>query len=218
MALAFALALGFLAPARVMVAADSVYLRNAIVATVLFLMALPLPIGAVWRVGRRPGAACLSSFLNMALMPLIAWGLSNLLTGDLSVGLVLAAVVPSTMASASVWTRRAGGNDAVALVVTVVTVVTNGICFVVTPFWLLVILLHGLGLLTGLALALAVGIGSSDRIAVAIAGSQETLMVGLYVAIHYFGGLVLIPLVIYHVVQLLMDLSLIHISEPTRPY
>lgn len=202
MALAFALALGFLAPARVTVAADSVYLRNAIVATVLFLMALPRPIDAVWRVVRRPGAACLSSFLNM---PLIAWGLSNLLTGDLSVGLVLAAVVSSTMASASVWTRRAGGNDAVALVVTVVTVVTNGICFVVTPFWLLVILLHGLGLLTGLALALAVGIGSSDRIAVAIAGSQKTLMVGLYVAIHYFGGLVLIPLVIDHVVQLLMD-------------
>ena len=202
MALAFALALGFLAPARVTVAADSVYLRNAIVATVLFLMALPLPIDAVWRVVRRPGAACLSSFLNMALMPLIAWGLSNLLTGDLSVGLVLVAVVPSTMASASVWTRRAGGNDAVALVV---TVVTNGICFVVTPFWLLVILLHGLGLLTGLALARAVGIGSSDRIAVAIAGSQKTLMVGLYVAIHYFGGLVLIPLVIDHVVQLLMD-------------
>ena len=202
MALAFALALGFLAPARVTVAADSVYLRNAIVATVLFLMALPRPIDAVWRVVRRPGAACLSSFLNMAL---IAWGLSNLLTGDLSVGLVLAAVVSSTMASASVWTRRAGGNDAVALVVTVVTVVTNGICFVVTPFWLLVILLHGLGLLTGLALSRAVGIGSSDRIAVAIAGSQKTLMVGLYVAIHYFGGLVLIPLVIYHVVQLLMD-------------
>ena len=202
MALAFALALGFLAPARVTVTADSVYLRNAIVATVLFLMALPLPIDAVWRVVRRPGAACLSSFLNM---PLIAWGLSNLLTGDLSVGLVLAAVVPSTMASASVWTRRAGGNDAVALVVTVVTVVTNGICFVVTPCWLLVILLHGLGLLTGLAHARAVGIGSSDRIAVAIAGSQKTLMVGLYVAIHYFGGLVLIPLVIDHVVQLLMD-------------
>ena len=202
MALAFALALGFLAPARVTVTADSVYLRNAIVATVLFLMALPLLIDAVWRVVRRPGAACLSSFLNM---PLIAWGLSNLLTGDLSVGLVLAAVVPSTMASASVWTRRAGGNDAVALVVTVVTVVTNGICFVVTPCWLLVILLHGLGLLTGLAHARAVGIGSSDRIAVAIAGSQKTLMVGLYVAIHYFGGLVLIPLVIDHVVQLLMD-------------
>ena len=115
--------------------ADSVYLRNAIVATLLFLMALPLPIDAVWRVVRRPGAACLSSFLNMALMPLIAWRLSNLLTGNLFVGLLLAAVVPSTMASASVWTRRAGGNDAVALMA---TVVTNGICFMVTPFWLLV--------------------------------------------------------------------------------
>ncbi|MBM99927.1 MAG: hypothetical protein CMJ77_12435 [Planctomycetaceae bacterium] len=68
-----------------------------------------------------------------------------------------------------------------------------------------VILLHGLGLLTGLALTRAAGIASSDRIAVAIAGRQKSLMVGLYVAIHYFGGLVLIPLVIYHVVQLLMD-------------
>ena len=44
---------------------------------------------------------------------------------------------------------------------------------------LLVILLHGLGLLTGLALAAAAGIGSSYRIAVAIAGSQKTLMLGL---------------------------------------
>jgi sodium/bile acid cotransporter 7 len=37
------------------------------------------------------------------------------------------------LASASVWTRRAGGNDAVSLIV---TVVTNLSCFVVTPFWL----------------------------------------------------------------------------------
>ena len=103
--LAFALALGFFAPAGVIVAADSVYLRNTIVATVLFLMALPLLIDVVWRGIRQPRAACLSSFLNMALMPLIAWGLLNLLTGDLSVGLVLAAVVPSTMA------RHPSGRD-----------------------------------------------------------------------------------------------------------
>jgi len=37
------------------------------------------------------------------------------------------------MAAASVWTRKAGGNDAVALLV---TLITNGACFLYTPFWL----------------------------------------------------------------------------------
>ena len=38
--------------------------------------------------------------------------------------------MPCSMASASVWTRRAGGNDAISLMV---TVVTNGTCFAITP-------------------------------------------------------------------------------------
>jgi sodium/bile acid cotransporter 7 len=49
-------------------------------------------------------------------------------------GVLVAAATPSTLASASVWTRRAGGNDAVAIMV---TVITNATCFLVTPFWLL---------------------------------------------------------------------------------
>ena len=48
--------------------------------------------------------------------------------------LVIAAAVPSTVASAAVWTRRAGGNEIVALIV---TVVTNSLCFLVTPLWVL---------------------------------------------------------------------------------
>ena len=37
------------------------------------------------------------------------------------------------MAAASVWTRRASGNDAVSLLV---TLLTNGLCFVITPAWM----------------------------------------------------------------------------------
>ena len=48
-------------------------------------------------------------------------------------GLLVAATTPCTLASAAVWTRRAGGNDAVAILV---TVITNGFCFLVTPAWL----------------------------------------------------------------------------------
>jgi sodium/bile acid cotransporter 7 len=52
---------------------------------------------------------------------------------ELAMGLMIAASIPCTLASATVWTRRAGGNDAVAILV---TMITNLVCFVVTPFWL----------------------------------------------------------------------------------
>jgi sodium/bile acid cotransporter 7 len=45
----------------------------------------------------------------------------------------VATVVPCTLATAAVWTRRAGGNDAVAFLV---TMITNLACFLVVPAWL----------------------------------------------------------------------------------
>ena len=51
----------------------------------------------------------------------------------MSVGILVVGAIPSTLASAAVWTRRAGGNDAVAILG---TIVTNLSCFVVTPVWL----------------------------------------------------------------------------------
>ena len=50
-----------------------------------------------------------------------------------NIGLMIAAVVPCTLATASVSTRQAGGNDAVSLLV---TLLTNLICVVLTPLWL----------------------------------------------------------------------------------
>jgi solute carrier family 10 (sodium/bile acid cotransporter), member 7 len=268
-------------------------LREGIVVAVLFLMALPLEARAVWAALRRPWAPLLACAMNAVLAPLIAWGLSPLLQESLGLGLLVAAATPCTLASASVWTRRAGGNDAVAILV---TVLTNLFCFVVTPFWLYVttgttleggaldvttlvqklallvvlpmlfaqllrcrsrvahwatrqklplgvlaqfgvlmmiflgsiqmgrslagsqsnvLLLALLGMLLAVAavhlLVLVIGIAAArffsmsrpDQIAVGIAGSQKTLMVGLQVSMDM--GVSILPMVAYHVGQLLLD-------------
>lgn len=114
--------------------ADAKPLQNAIVISVMFLMALPLPAAAIWETLRRPWATFIAVAVNMGLLPLIATGLAKTLPGDLGPGLLVAATTPCTLASAAVWTRRAGGNDAVAVLV---TVITNGLCFVLTPAWLI---------------------------------------------------------------------------------
>jgi sodium/bile acid cotransporter 7 len=113
--------------------AEARWLRNSVVATVLFLMALPLPAEATWRALRRPAAPLLGFAVNYGFLPLAAWGISFALRADTAAGLLVAAATPCTLASAAVWTRRAGGNDAVALFV---TVLTNALCFLLTPLWL----------------------------------------------------------------------------------
>jgi len=107
--------------------------RRTIVATVLFLMALPLEARTIGGSLRSPKAPTLGVIVNLVIVPLVGWGASFLLPRSLGLGLMVAASTPSTLASASVWTRRAGGNDATSMMV---TLVTNGVCFVVTPLWL----------------------------------------------------------------------------------
>ena len=109
------------------------WLRNGLVAAVLFVMALPLEIRAMWNALLRPGPPLLAVAVNLGLLPLFAWLVSLGLSREMGLGLLVAATTPSTLASASVWTRRAGGNDAVSILV---TIITNSICFVVTPLWL----------------------------------------------------------------------------------
>lgn len=293
-ALAMVLLLGFLRPDWFAQAASIGALRSSIVATVLFLMALPLDTHTVWHTLRHPGPALLASTVNMGLMPLLAWALSRGLSGELAVGMLVASAAPCTLASAAVWTRRAGGNDATSILV---TLLTNSTCFLTTPLWLLwttridaqlnvaemitklgllvvlpmafaqllrlngsiaewstrrkrlcgtlaqtgilamvlfgatiakqemsqsasgqiaspgqmawmillTALLHLIGLSVGYLLAGALRMPRQEQISVAIAGSQKTLMVGLYIAVNYFGGLVLLPMVSYHVGQLLLD-------------
>ena len=267
--------------------------RRTIVAGVLFLMALPLEARTIGGCLRSPKAPILGVVMNLGIVPLVGWGASFLLPRSLGLGLMVAASTPSTLASASVWTRRAGGNDATSMMV---TLVTNGICFVVTPLWLAVMtgqklqgnalaptgLIHDLALLVvlpmataqllrlipfvgmvatrrkvplgviaqvgilymifvgsiqmgmtmsqndkdqggmsllgmvvvvmavhlgclwlGLTLSRTLGLRREDQIAVAFAGSQKTLMVGLQVALEL--GISILPMITYHIGQLLVD-------------
>jgi len=286
------LVLGLAFPAHLLPVARSIP-QDVVVATVLFLMALPLEARIMWRSLRQPKATLLALAINAVILPLVAWGLSFTLRGALAHGLMIAAAVPCTLASAAVWTRRAGGNEAVAMMV---MIITNLACFLITPFWLvvttgknveidiaemaaklfwLVVLpiiaaqlirlirpigawgsrhkaplsilaqcgilaivlvgavesgkhlsgsqadsptaldwfamlanvagLHVAMLWLGLWLGKLLGLERPDRIAVGIAGSQKTLMIGLHSALQYYGSLAMLPMVAYHLCQLLID-------------
>lgn len=289
-ALASLILLGFVAPYLLRPYATW-HPRRAVVAVVLFFMALPLDATAMWRALRRPQAVTLAVGINFLVVPLLAWPLSRLLAPALADGLIIAAAVPSTLASAAVWTRRAGGNDAISLMV---TMITNTACFFVTPLWLFALTgsdvemdlgqmisrlallvvaptvaaqmvrlyrpvaawaghakiplgvvsqcgilsivlvgsinagiqvreseslaaadwglmlafvcgIHLLALAAGHTLGRIAQIDRSDRIAVGFSGSQKTLMIGLHLALAHFGGLATLPMVSYHVCQLLID-------------
>ena len=51
-------------------------------------------------------------------------------------GLVIVCAVPCTLASAAIWTRMGGGNEAIALMM---TMITNSLVFVGTAGWLLLL-------------------------------------------------------------------------------
>jgi sodium/bile acid cotransporter 7 len=115
--------------------AKSAAVRNGLVAMVLFMMALPLEAGAMWRALRHPWPTLLAVAVNFGLLPLFAWGVSFGLSKELAPGMLVAAATPCSVASAAVWTRRAGGNDSVAILV---TIITNLSCFFVTPLWVVI--------------------------------------------------------------------------------
>ncbi|WP_298859583.1 bile acid:sodium symporter [uncultured Gimesia sp.] len=106
-------------------------------ALVLFLMSLSLNSEHLLSSIRKPAPLFLALVTNIIFLPLLAWALLPLqLTRDFQVGLIIMASVPCTLCGASVWTRRAGGNDGISLMV---TMITNGVCFLTIPFWILLI-------------------------------------------------------------------------------
>jgi sodium/bile acid cotransporter 7 len=109
------------------------WLKWSTVAVTMFLMAWPLAFGSLQRTISRPVAPLLACLLNSAVIPLIVWPLVRGVGGDLGAGMMIAAATPCTLASAAVWTRRAGGDDSVAIMV---TILTNASCFLVMPFWI----------------------------------------------------------------------------------
>jgi len=115
-------------------ALSTVVQPRVVTALVLFLMAFSLDSAQLKTSFRSPGPVALAFAVNFGLIPLMGYGLMQVqLQPDFAYGIMIAASVPCTMAAASVWTRKAGGNDAVSLLV---TVSTNGLCFLLTPLWL----------------------------------------------------------------------------------
>jgi sodium/bile acid cotransporter 7 len=121
-----------------LVAAIGPHTSTALTILVLFVMSVTLDNRQLWASLRRPGPVLWATIVTFVVVPLAAWPLTWWqLTPDFAAGLMIAASVPSTMAAASMWTRKAGGNDAVSLLV---TLLTNGACFLVTPVWLNLVL------------------------------------------------------------------------------
>ncbi len=105
---------------------------------VLFLMSFSLDMSRLREALRAPQAVIWGAIVNLGLTPLIAWPLAGWQARpDFSLGLMVAAIAPCTLATASVFTRRAGGNDAISLLV---TLLTNAACVLISPLWLRAIL------------------------------------------------------------------------------
>ncbi len=111
--------------------------RTGLVCLVMGMMALPIPFELIRQSLFRPWPAILASLVNMIFIPLAAWLAAGTLSPYLAGGLIVASVIPCTLASAAVWTRRAGGDDTVAILV---TLITNSTCVIVTPLWLVLLL------------------------------------------------------------------------------
>lgn len=127
------LAIGFLLCESLKIVGETTLLRYAIVFCVMFVMAWSIKFGQIWNTIRRPKATLIAIGINFLLVPLLAWPLSLVLNPSLAAGLIATAATPCTLVSAVVWTRRGGGNDVTALMT---TMVTNMMCFVVTPMWI----------------------------------------------------------------------------------
>ena len=271
--------------------------RDGMVAAVLFATTLPHNFVSFRRTLARPGPPLVAVVINSVFLPLMAYPVSLLLPPELGLGVIVAASVPSTLASAAVWTRRAGGND---LIPVLVTVITNLSCFLVSPFWVwllgagrivalqpadlmwklavlvvtpmivaqvvrqstraarlvdrqrhhlgtfaqlgilfmvaagavkcgdslvsnqevgwggwdvawmaaLVVLLHLAALTTAQWWGRLLGYPREDWIAVGFAGSQKTLMVGLHLALAVGGGPAILPMLAYHILQLVVDTTI----------
>lgn len=111
------------------------WLKWSIVTVTMFLMAWPLEFRRIKRAIAQPLAPLLACALNLILIPLLIWPVAFLAGPELSPGMIIAAATPSTLASAAVLTRYAGGDDSVAILA---TIITNASCFLVMPFWIYV--------------------------------------------------------------------------------
>jgi sodium/bile acid cotransporter 7 len=109
---------------------DPLYLVPA----ALFLTAWGLERRNLLDAVRRPWAALWATAISYGLVPALAWAAGHALPdADFRIGLLIMASVPCTLASAVIWTRRAGGSEATALLVVLLTTSTS---WLFTTAWL----------------------------------------------------------------------------------
>jgi sodium/bile acid cotransporter 7 len=129
------LAIGFESASSFESLSNIEWLKWTVVSVTMFLMAWPLEFGKLKSAFASPLAPLMATALNLIAIPLLVWPLAKLVGAELGPGMIIAAATPSTLASAAVFTRRAGGDDSIAMMV---TILTNASCFLVMPFWVMV--------------------------------------------------------------------------------
>jgi solute carrier family 10 (sodium/bile acid cotransporter), member 7 len=104
------------------------------IAISLFLMAWTMPTATLFAEFKLPMASLWAIFLSYGVMPICAWGVGFLAPDeDIQIGLILMSAVPCTLASAVLWTRMAGGNEATALLTVMGTTFSS---WILTTAWL----------------------------------------------------------------------------------
>jgi sodium/bile acid cotransporter 7 len=107
---------------------------RVVVALALFLIAWCLESRSLWHTFLRPWPALWAITISYGLMPILGWiGGWFFDLEDFRIGLMVIASVPCTLASAVLWTRMAGGNEATALWI---TLLTTGTSWMATSGWL----------------------------------------------------------------------------------
>ncbi len=137
--IAICLIVGFAAADGLRPLRENAMFRDSVVFIVMMLMGLSLHPAAIRNSFRRPLPSLVAIFVNIIGVPLLAIPFGWVLAPGMYGGLAVAALVPCSLASASVWTRRAGGDDSIAIFT---TVVTNLACVVVVPIGMSLLLRH----------------------------------------------------------------------------
>lgn len=105
-----------------------------VVAPALFLAAWSLDSHSLYQSIRRPFPALWSVAISYLALPALGWLTGRLLSSpDEQVGLMLIVSAPCTLASAVLWTRMGGGNEATAMLA---TMLTTCISWIATSTWL----------------------------------------------------------------------------------
>jgi solute carrier family 10 (sodium/bile acid cotransporter), member 7 len=105
-----------------------------VMALALFLAAWTLESRSLYHSFLRPWPALWAVTISYLFLPTLGWVTGLLLpVVDFQIGLMICASVPCTLASAVLWTRMAGGNEATALLA---TFITTAISWIATTAWL----------------------------------------------------------------------------------